>query len=237
MLAGALSCRHLNAHRSDEYIVPEASDGDVADTACPGRILLVEQQVSLPFDQRPKQTNKRLSRRTMPAHRKLTVNSQLPAAMPVPKRQSPAVALAVVGAKDVDLADFFEQALKRPLLIVWVNLRIERVIEQIASAQRFDLDQAVFPCCAIGLIHALRIARKGGLFQEQQQQAGKAGKLFRQWLAGFKYDLVAVNLAAFNGDYEASLSLVTPEISHHFFDFFFFRHMSWAQLAPIQFKH
>jgi hypothetical protein len=34
---------------SDEYIVPEASDGDVADTACPSRILLVEQQVSLPL--------------------------------------------------------------------------------------------------------------------------------------------------------------------------------------------
>src|SRR5262245_46950366 len=49
MLAGAFSCRHLNAHRSDEYIVPEASDGDVADTACPARILLVEQQVSLPL--------------------------------------------------------------------------------------------------------------------------------------------------------------------------------------------
>jgi hypothetical protein len=49
MLAGAFSCRHLNAHRSDEYIVPEASDSDVADTACPGRILLVEQQVSLPL--------------------------------------------------------------------------------------------------------------------------------------------------------------------------------------------
>jgi len=47
MLAGAFSCHHLNAHRSDEYIVPEASDGDVTDTACPGRILLVEQQVSL----------------------------------------------------------------------------------------------------------------------------------------------------------------------------------------------
>jgi|GEM_PF-4142089 len=49
MLAGAFSCRHLNAHRSDEYIVPEASDGDVTDAACPGRILLVEQQVSLPL--------------------------------------------------------------------------------------------------------------------------------------------------------------------------------------------
>src|SRR5499433_1401494 len=49
MLAGAFSCRHLNAHRSDEYIVPEASDGDVTDTACPDRILLVEQQVSLPL--------------------------------------------------------------------------------------------------------------------------------------------------------------------------------------------
>jgi hypothetical protein len=61
MLAGAFSCRHLNAHRSDEYIVPEASDGAVADTAYPGKILLVEQQVSLPFDQRPKQTYKRLS--------------------------------------------------------------------------------------------------------------------------------------------------------------------------------
>src|SRR5262245_22037819 len=36
MLAGAFSCRHLNAHRSDEYIVPEASDGDVIDTSCPG---------------------------------------------------------------------------------------------------------------------------------------------------------------------------------------------------------
>ena len=49
MLAGAFSWRHLNAHRSDEYIVPEASDGDVTDTACSGRILLVEQQVSLPL--------------------------------------------------------------------------------------------------------------------------------------------------------------------------------------------
>jgi hypothetical protein len=49
MLAGAFSCHHLNAHRSDEYIVPEASGGDVIDTACPGRILLVEQQVSLPL--------------------------------------------------------------------------------------------------------------------------------------------------------------------------------------------
>src|SRR5262252_1244285 len=49
MLAGAFSCHHLNAHRGDEYIVPEASDGDVADTACPARILLVEQQVSLPL--------------------------------------------------------------------------------------------------------------------------------------------------------------------------------------------
>src|SRR5262245_32960525 len=47
MLAGAFSCRHLNAHWSDEYIVPGASDGDVTDTACSGRILLVEQQVSL----------------------------------------------------------------------------------------------------------------------------------------------------------------------------------------------
>jgi hypothetical protein len=37
----------MNAHWSDEYIIPEASDGDVADTACPGRILLGEQQVSL----------------------------------------------------------------------------------------------------------------------------------------------------------------------------------------------
>jgi hypothetical protein len=34
---------------TDPYIVPEASDGDVADTACSGRILLVEQQVSLPL--------------------------------------------------------------------------------------------------------------------------------------------------------------------------------------------
>src|SRR5215467_3777331 len=49
MLAGAFSCHHLKAHRSDEYIVPEASDGDVTDTACPGRIPLVEQQVSLPL--------------------------------------------------------------------------------------------------------------------------------------------------------------------------------------------
>src|SRR5262245_47025517 len=49
MLAGAFSCHHLNAHRSDEYIVPEASDGDVTDTACPGKILLVEQHVSLPL--------------------------------------------------------------------------------------------------------------------------------------------------------------------------------------------
>src|SRR5262247_3501527 len=72
MLAGAFSCRHLNAHRGDEYIVPEASDGDVTDTACPSRILLVEQQVSLSFDQRPKQTHERLSRRTAPTHRKLT---------------------------------------------------------------------------------------------------------------------------------------------------------------------
>src|SRR5262245_3903679 len=47
MLAGAFSCRHLNAHWSDEYIVPGASDGYVTDTACSGRILLVEQQVSL----------------------------------------------------------------------------------------------------------------------------------------------------------------------------------------------
>src|SRR5262249_8222249 len=47
MLAGAFSCHHLNAHRNDEYIVPGASDGDVTETACPGRILLVEQQVSL----------------------------------------------------------------------------------------------------------------------------------------------------------------------------------------------
>src|SRR5262245_4801644 len=72
MLAGAFSCRHLNAHRGDEYIVPEASDGDVTDTACPSRILLVEQQVSLSFDQRPKQTHKRLSRRTAPLHRRHT---------------------------------------------------------------------------------------------------------------------------------------------------------------------
>src|SRR5215813_14676720 len=49
MLAGAFSWRHLKTHCSDEYIVPEASDGDVTDTACPGRILLVEQQVSLPL--------------------------------------------------------------------------------------------------------------------------------------------------------------------------------------------
>src|SRR5215470_621194 len=49
MLAGAFSCYHLNAHRSDEYIVPEASDGDVADTACPGKILLEEHQVSSPL--------------------------------------------------------------------------------------------------------------------------------------------------------------------------------------------
>jgi hypothetical protein len=49
MLAGAFSCHHLNAHQSDEYIVPEASDGDVTVTACSGRILLVEQQVSLPL--------------------------------------------------------------------------------------------------------------------------------------------------------------------------------------------
>jgi len=47
MLAGAFSCRHLNTHWSDEYIVPRASDGYVTDTACSGRILLVEQQVSL----------------------------------------------------------------------------------------------------------------------------------------------------------------------------------------------
>jgi hypothetical protein len=62
MLAGAFSWRHLNAHRSDEYIVPEASDGDVTDAACPSMILLVEQQVSLSlYDQRLKQTHKRLS--------------------------------------------------------------------------------------------------------------------------------------------------------------------------------
>ena len=36
MLAGAFSCHHLNARRSDEYIVPEALDGGVADTAHPG---------------------------------------------------------------------------------------------------------------------------------------------------------------------------------------------------------
>src|SRR5262245_38879782 len=76
MLAGAFSCHHLNAHRNDEYIVPGASDGDVTNAACPGRILLVEQQVSLPFDQRPKQTYKRLSRRTKPAHRRLTRKTQ-----------------------------------------------------------------------------------------------------------------------------------------------------------------
>jgi hypothetical protein len=59
MLAGAFSWRHLNAHRSDEYIVPEASDDDVTDAACPGKILLVEQQVSLPlFD---KDRNRRTS--------------------------------------------------------------------------------------------------------------------------------------------------------------------------------
>jgi hypothetical protein len=58
MLAGAFSCRHLNAHRSDEYIVPEASDGDVADTARPGRTLPVEQQVSLPlFEDRNRHTS------------------------------------------------------------------------------------------------------------------------------------------------------------------------------------
>src|SRR5215510_985335 len=49
MLAGVFLCHHLNTHRSDEYIVPEASDGDVTDTACPGRIPPVEQQVSLPL--------------------------------------------------------------------------------------------------------------------------------------------------------------------------------------------
>ena len=42
MLAGAYLWRHLNAHRSDEYVVPEASDGDVTDTPRPARILLVE---------------------------------------------------------------------------------------------------------------------------------------------------------------------------------------------------
>jgi hypothetical protein len=77
MLAGAFSWRHLNAHWSDEYIVPEASDGDVTDTACPDRILLAEQQVSLPFDQRPKQTHKRLSRRTALTHRRFTDIQQL----------------------------------------------------------------------------------------------------------------------------------------------------------------
>jgi hypothetical protein len=62
MLAGAFSCHHLNAHRSDEYIVPEASDGDVTDAACSSKMLLVEQQVSLSlYGQRPKQTYKRLS--------------------------------------------------------------------------------------------------------------------------------------------------------------------------------
>jgi hypothetical protein len=62
MLAGAFSCHHLNAHRSDEYIVPEASDGDLTDAACSSKMLLVEQQVSLSlYGQRPKQTYKRLS--------------------------------------------------------------------------------------------------------------------------------------------------------------------------------
>jgi len=75
MLAGAFSCHHLNAHRSDEYIVPEASDGDVTDTACPGRILLVEQQVSLSLLIRDR--NRHTSdfpRRTKPIRRRLPVN-------------------------------------------------------------------------------------------------------------------------------------------------------------------
>jgi hypothetical protein len=42
----------------------------VTDTGYPGRILLVEQQVSLPFGQRPKQTHKRLSCRTVLANRR-----------------------------------------------------------------------------------------------------------------------------------------------------------------------
>src|SRR5262249_51000960 len=74
MLAGAFSCHHLNAHRNDEYIVPEASDGDVTDTACPGRILLVEQQVSLSLLIRDR--NRHTSdfpRRTIPAYRRLTI--------------------------------------------------------------------------------------------------------------------------------------------------------------------
>jgi hypothetical protein len=76
MLAGAFSCHHLNAHRGDEYIVPEASDGDVTDTACPGRILLVEQQVSLPlFKDRNRHTSD-FPRRTKPACRSLTKHSQ-----------------------------------------------------------------------------------------------------------------------------------------------------------------
>ena len=75
MLAGAFSCHHLNAHRSDEYIVPEASDGDVTDTACPSRILLVEQQVSLSLLIRDR--NRHTSdfpRRTKLAYRSLTIS-------------------------------------------------------------------------------------------------------------------------------------------------------------------
>ena len=48
----------------------EASDRSFTDTACPGSILLVEQQVSLNFGQRPKQTLKRLSRRTVLANQR-----------------------------------------------------------------------------------------------------------------------------------------------------------------------
>jgi hypothetical protein len=47
MLAVAFSWRHLNSHEGDEFIVPEASDGDVTVPSCPGRILLVEHQVPL----------------------------------------------------------------------------------------------------------------------------------------------------------------------------------------------
>jgi len=41
------------AQRRRRQVRRSGSDGYVTDTACPGRILLVEQQVSLSFDQRP----------------------------------------------------------------------------------------------------------------------------------------------------------------------------------------
>jgi hypothetical protein len=63
------------AQRRRRQVRRSGSDGYVTDTACPGRILLVEQQVSLSFDQRPKQTHKRLSRRAVLAHRRDTRNS------------------------------------------------------------------------------------------------------------------------------------------------------------------